>query len=109
VLKANRGQIVEAEGLVALFNGALEVGHGPDSRALRERLHNFAWTPPGAEPREVGDNDIRAVCEAWHQMRALWNQLPIGGQLQFVWSGEAGEASRNRRSSRGVRVMHVAV
>ena len=44
LLKANRGEIGEAEMLVSLFNGALEIGHGPDSPVLRRRLHEFAWT-----------------------------------------------------------------
>ena len=87
-LKTNRGSITEAEQLVALFNNAFENGIAPESTILRNQLREFAFTPLGAAPRVLTDGQIRAVGEAWHEMHRLWTSLPIGGQLQFVWSDE---------------------
>ena len=111
VLKANRGWVVEAEGLVALFNSAFEAGMNPDARELARDLSEFAWTPPSGEPRAFGKTEIGAAWTAWHHMRSLWEALPVGGQLNFRWADERagmGKARQRRGEIRSL-VMDVAV
>lgn len=96
VLKANEPTIGEAEVLVATFNSALERGYGPDSVFLRERLRE-RWTPPGRPGRQVSEADISAACDAWLRMRALWQALPLGGALSFVWPTAPNRVRRARR------------
>lgn len=111
ILKANRGHIVEAEGLVAMFNSAFEAGEGPTSLGLLKQVHDFAWTPPRSAPRVFDTSVIRAVWNSWRQMQDLWVRLTIGDQLRFAWS--AGQRKRDRpRSWHGEPrplAMHVAV
>jgi len=97
ILKANRGHVVEAEGLVAMFNSAFETGEGPTSLGLLKQLRDFAWTPPRSEPRVFDNSVICAAWRSWRQMQELWVQLPIGDQLQFVWSAEQRKGDRPRR------------
>jgi hypothetical protein len=85
VLKANKDELTETEILIGLFNQALEEGLGAESPVLRERLRRYIWTPPGRQPRHFTDAEIVAACTGWKRMLELWQQLPIGGTLEFVW------------------------
>lgn len=96
VLRANRDSIIEAEILVRIFNDALEQGHGADSPVLRERIDR-RWAAPGSTGRSFTDDEIAAACEAWEGMRALWNELPVGGRLELEWEMESSGSSRRPR------------
>lgn len=86
VLKANRDPLIEAEVLVRIFNDALEEGHGAGSTELRRRLRDDSWTPPGAAERRFTNAEVVAACAAWERMLELWQQLDVGGTLEFTWS-----------------------
>lgn len=88
VLQANHGHLIEAEVLVRIFNDALEEGHGAGSAALRTRLRENSWTPPGESARRFTDDQVFAACAAWNRMLELWERLPVGGALEFTWPGE---------------------
>lgn len=95
VLKANKGQLTETEILVGLFNQALEEGLGPESPELLYRLRRYTWTPPGQPARHFTDAEIVAACTGWRQMLELWQQLPVGETLEFLWPDT--DSARNRR------------
>jgi hypothetical protein len=97
LLKTNKSRITEAEVLVSIFNNALEEGLGPESPTLRARLREYSWTPPGQRPREFTDLEIAAVCAAWRRMLGLWQQLPVGGTLEFTWPAESSARTRQAR------------
>lgn len=97
VLKENHGWISEAELLVSIFNNALEEGHGPDSPVLRARLRDEQFTAPGHAPREFTDDEIAEVCAEWKRMLARWHALPVGGTLEFTWTGESRSRAQRPR------------
>lgn len=93
VLKANKDELTATEILVGLFNQALEEGLGPESPVLRDRLRRYIWTPPGQPPRQFTESEVAAVCAGWQRMLDLWQELPVGGTMEFHWP-EAGRARR---------------
>ena len=97
ILKENKGELVETEILVGLFNQALEEGLGPESPELRERLRRYVWTAPGRKPRRFTDDEIAAACDGWRRMLEAWLELPIGGTLELDWPERGNELRRRAR------------
>lgn len=95
ILKANRGEMIETEILVGLFNQALEEGLGTGSPELWDRLERYTWTAPGRTPRKFSESEIIAVLDAWNSIAGLWLGLPLGGTLELEWP----EGGRDRRAS----------
>lgn len=100
LLRDHRDELGESEILVRIFNDAIEEGHGAGSAVLRERLR-ARWTAPGRPPRAISAADEAAACAAWERMRALWNELPVGGALELAWADEPASPARRPRPDRG--------
>jgi len=62
------------------------------------------------QPRAFAASDIHAAWTSWHEMRDLWDALPLGGQLQFRWfeSSANGRRGSQHGGNRPSLVMYVA-
>jgi hypothetical protein len=88
LLKANSRRLNEAEVLVRIFNDAFEQGHGPKSPVLLARLQ-ARRNSRGIKADAFGEADIAAAYQAYRDMLARWNKVPVRGTLELVWQSGA--------------------
>jgi len=84
LLKQNQAALTDAEVLVRILNDTIEQGHAANSGVPELRPHE-RLARAGVEPRSFSAAEIAAIYEAYEDILAKWQALPVGGAMQLRW------------------------